>query len=112
MAGATPNTRRKTLDLAFLEPVLAAFLAPLDATGAAVVSRDISGSKPVKLLETGSVPAVLLGAEDLFSAGSRGPPHRAGADIRPILAGPWQMLPTQSTVVVFWREAGAKPWTK
>jgi diguanylate cyclase (GGDEF)-like protein len=111
MAGTSLNTRRHKPDVSFfLRPVLAELLPSLEAEGAAVITLDGPGGRPVELCETGTVPSALLGATKLLLAGFRAPSHGLCSDSHPVLAGPWQMLPEQQAVLAFWRDIGARPW--
>jgi diguanylate cyclase (GGDEF)-like protein len=111
MIGASLSIRRHKSDFPmFLEPVLAALLAPLKAAGAAVIALNGGAGKPVNICTTGNGPLALLGATELLLAGSHGPSHGICTDLHPVLAGPWQMPLGQQVILVFWRRIDAKPW--
>jgi diguanylate cyclase (GGDEF)-like protein len=113
MAAALPDRRRPRLEFpSFVRPVLKALLLPLHAAGAAVIALDRPGGKPVRLCATRPPPSALFGAGALFQAGSGVIAHGLDGDGNPILAGPWQMLPTRLVVLAFWREAGSHAWRK
>jgi diguanylate cyclase (GGDEF)-like protein len=113
MAAASPDQRRPRPDLpSFVKPVLKALLLPLDAAGAAVIAVDRPGGKPARLCATRPPPTAVLGAGALRLAGSGATAHGLDLDGNPILAGPWQMMPTRLVVLAFWREAGARAWRR
>jgi diguanylate cyclase (GGDEF)-like protein len=110
-ASLTKSRQQPDLPM-FLKPVLTGVLKPLGALGAAVVALDGPDGRPVKLCQTGKAPSSLLAASAVLLGASRSPSHGLCADNSPILAGPWPMRAGQQSIIVFWREIGAKPWKK
>jgi diguanylate cyclase (GGDEF)-like protein len=113
MAIATSNRWRKPSGfLPIVGPVLGSLITPITAEGAAIIILEQQNGDPVLLHTTQDIPAGLLAANTLLSAGSIAPSHGLCAGDVPVLAGPWQIPSGPMAVLVFWREKEAKPWKK
>jgi diguanylate cyclase (GGDEF)-like protein len=113
MVGATFSGWQRTSGfLSIVGPVLDSLITPITAEGAAIIALNEQTGVPVQLYATRPSPCGLLGAASLLSAGSLAPSHGLCPGDFPVLAGPWQVSSGPRTVLMFWREKNAKPWTK